>query len=170
MPDATEMCRTGWTGAAVCLITGWAILGGVVLLLVVAMNVASVIGGLVWKPFPGDFEMTQVGIAVAVFSFLPYCQITETNVTADIFTQKASRRTILLLRLLTALIALIFAGLLLWRMHGGLLNQRDYGYTTTILQFPIWTAFVPILFSLFLLALAALVSLTNLSRALRRAI
>ncbi len=169
MSDGSAKSRTGWTGAADRVISGWAILGGIVLLLVVTMNVVSVIGGVLWRPFPGDFEMTQVGVAVAVFSFFPYCQLHETNVTADIFTQKASRRTVLRLRLLTALIALSFAVLLLWRMYGGLLNQRDYGYTTTILQFPIWTAFVPILISLALLALAALVSLSDHTRALRKA-
>ncbi|WP_296424620.1 TRAP transporter small permease subunit [Yoonia sp.] len=167
MSDVTTMRRTGWSSAAAQLITAWAILGGFVLLLVVAMNVASVIGGIVWKPFPGDFEMTQVGVAVAVFAFLPYCQINDTNVTADIFTQRAPARTVLWLKLITAMIALGFAVLLLWRMFGGLQNQRDYGYTTTILQFPIWTAFVPILVSLALLALAALVSLSDNAQALK---
>ncbi len=55
-----------------------------------------------------------------------------------------------------SLVALGFALLLLWRMYYGMLDQRDYGYTTAILQVPIWCAFVPILISLALLALAAL--------------
>lgn len=161
--------RTGWTGAAARLIDVWAILGGLILLVVVTINVASVIGGVVWKPFPGDFEMTEIGVAVAVFMFLPYCQLHETNVTADIFTQRASRRTIAALRLITAVIAFAFAALLLWRMSEGLQNQRDFGYTTAILQFPIWTAFLPILISLAFLAIAAVVSITEQTRSLKEA-
>ncbi|MGR3570487.1 TRAP transporter small permease [Brevirhabdus sp.] len=147
--------RGGAPGLLGRLITLWALLGGVVLLLVVAMNVASVLGMIVWKPFPGDFEMTQVGVAVAVFAFLPYCQLTDANVTADIFTARASPRARALLRGLASLIAMGFAALLLWRMYAGMLDQRAYDYTTAIVQFPIWLAFLPILVSLALLVAAA---------------
>ena len=41
----------------------------------------------------------------------------------------------------------------------GMLDQKAYGYTTAILQFPHWIAFIPILVSLLLLALAAAVTL-----------
>ncbi|PKP84516.1 MAG: hypothetical protein CVT80_07695, partial [Alphaproteobacteria bacterium HGW-Alphaproteobacteria-2] len=57
-------------------ITAWALLGGGVLLAVVAMNTTSVISAVFWKPLPGDFEMTEMGIAVAAFAFLPWCQMT----------------------------------------------------------------------------------------------
>jgi len=165
--DPAELRRTGWTGAAVRLITGWALLGGAVLLAVVLMNVASILGAMFGSAVPGDFEMTEVGVAVAVFAFLPYTQVTDGNVTADIFTSGAGPRTVALLKLLGAVIAFGFALLLLWRMYEGMGDQRDYGYTTTILQFPIWLAFVPILISLGLLALAALVSLRDHSHVLK---
>ena len=56
------------------------------------MNAISVTGSAVFgRPFPGDFELTEMGVAVAAFSFLPYCQLTGANVTADIFTSGASR-------------------------------------------------------------------------------
>jgi hypothetical protein len=42
-----------------------------------------------------------------------------------------------------------------------------YGYTTTILQFPHWVAFIPILFSLFLLAIASLMTATDALHATR---
>ena len=149
----------GLTSLARVVITGWALLGGAVLLGVVVMNVLSVLGGVFAKPFPGDFEMTQVGIAIAVFAFLPYCQLTGTNVTADIFTSRASPRAVAIFSLFASIIALGFGLLLLWRMYFGMLDQRDYGYTTAILQFPHWLAFIPILISLALLALAALITL-----------
>lgn len=161
MPHAA---RGGWArpvGLARALIVVWAILGGIVLLAVVLMNVISVIGGIVWQPFPGDFEMTQIGVAIAAFAFLPYCQLTGSNVTADIFTQRASPGWIALFERLASAVALGFSLLLLSRMYLGLLDQKAYGYTTAIVQFPHWVAFVPILVSLALLAAAALITLTG---------
>ena len=143
------------------VIHGWALIGGLVLLAVILMNVASVIGGVVWRPFPGDFELTEIGVAVAAFAFLPYCQLENTNVSADIFTAKASAATVSRLKRLAAVIALGFSLLLLWCMFQGMASQREYGYTTAILQFPIWLAFLPILVSLLLLALAAVITLMD---------
>jgi TRAP-type C4-dicarboxylate transport system permease small subunit len=61
--------------------------------------------------------------------------------------------------LVASVVALGFGLLLLWRMQAGMADQRDYGYTTAILQVPIWWGFVPILGSLALLAAAAVVTL-----------
>jgi hypothetical protein len=52
-------------------------------------------------------------------------------------------------------------------MWAGMLDQRDYDYTTTILQFPHWVAFIPILISLALLAVAALMTLKNAARGVK---
>lgn len=144
------------------LITGWALVGGMVLLAVVLVNVASVVGGALWgKPFPGDFELTEVGVCVAAFAFLPYCQLSGSNVSADIFTMRASARFVAWCTGAGSLSALLFSLLLLWRMQAGMMDQKLYDYTTAILQFPHWIAFIPILFSLGLLALAALLCLTG---------
>jgi len=159
MSEAVERGRTGLAGAAAWLINAWALLGGLLLLAVVLVNVASVIGGVVWKPFPGDFELTEIGIAIAAFAFLPYCQLTGANVTADIFTARAPKRLLAVFALAAALAAFAFAVLLLWRMSAGMASQREYGYTTAILSFPVWIGFVPILISLGLLAVAATVTL-----------
>ena len=151
--------RTGIAGAVERLVTLWAVAGGVLLLAIVTMNVVSIVGSMFGRPFPGDFEMTEVGVAVVAFSFLPYCQISGANVTADIFTARASPRMLAVMRLAGSLVALVFSALLLWRMYLGMLDQNAYGYTTAILQFAIWQAFVPILISLGLLSLASLMTL-----------
>lgn len=148
-------------GAVATAVVAWALLGGLLLLSVVVMNVASVLGTLVGWPVPGDFEMTEMGVAVAAFAFLPYCQLTRANVTADIFTQKAGPRTLAFLSLLGSAIALLFALLMLWRMYDGMLDQKEYSYETSILQIPVWLAYIPILVSLALLAVAALCTLTQ---------
>ena len=61
--------------------------------------------------------------------------------------------------MLGSLIALFFSLLLIWRMYEGLLDYQTYLEVTTILQIPLWYAFVPTLFSLFLLVLASLLTL-----------
>lgn len=167
MADSALAGRRGAAALVAALVTFWALAGGLVLVAVVAMNVASVIGGAVWKPFPGDFEMTQMGVAVAVFAFLPWCQMTRAHVSADIFTMGASRVWRARLGLAASAVALAVALLLFWRMSGGMADQRTYGYTTTILQVPVWLAFVPVLVSLALLVLASLVTLVEDARGAR---
>lgn len=153
--------ETGPSGLVSRAITGWALLGGGVLLMVVLMNTWSVIGNQFNLPFPGDFEMTEIGICIAAFTFLPYCQLTGANVTADIFTSGASQRWLSVFSLAASVVALGFSLLLLWRMHAGMMDKQLYGDITAILAFPIWVAYVPILISLALLAVASFVTLRN---------
>ncbi len=144
----------------------WALLGGFVLLGIVLMVAWSATRGFFFnRPLQGDVEMTEMWVAVAAFMFLPYCQLTGANVTADIFTARAGPRTIALLELLSAVIALGFSVLLLWRMYYGLLDYREYVETTTTLHVPIWYAYIPALISLALLALASLITVRNALRA-----
>jgi TRAP-type C4-dicarboxylate transport system permease small subunit len=143
----------------------WALAGGLLLLAIVLVNAASLAGNIAFhQPVPGDFEVVEVGIAVTVFMFLPYCQLTGANVTADIFTSRAGPRLLSALGILAAVVALIVAIVLLWRMSYGLADYRTYREVTTIYQFPIWYAFVPILISLTLLTAACVLSLLDAMR------
>lgn len=142
------------------LIEAWALAGGVLLLAVVLVVAWSMTANILLSaPVPGDFEIVEVGVAVAVFAFLPYCQITGAHVTADIFTAHAPPRVQAYLSILASLVALFCGGLLLWRMALGMGDFRTYEEVTTIYQFPLWMAFVPILVSLALMNVAALISL-----------
>ncbi|MBL3562161.1 TRAP transporter small permease [Rhodovulum sulfidophilum] len=145
----------------------WAILGGLVLAGVVGLNLASILGGMVGHPVPGDFELTEIGTAIAVFAFLPWCQLTRANVTADVFTMGASPIWTARMSLAGSLAALAVAGILFWRMSLGLADQHAYGYTSAILQIPLWPCFVPVLVSLALLALAAAATLAEDATAAR---
>ncbi|TYO91587.1 TRAP transporter small permease [Oceanicella actignis] len=147
----------------------WALAGGALLCAVVLMNVWSVVASaLAGAPFPGDFELTEMGVCVAAFAFLPHCQMSGANVTADIFTMGASRRWLAAFSLAGSLAALCFSALLLWRMWFGMTDQMTYGYTTAILQIPHWQAFALILPSLALLAAASAATLARDLRALLR--
>ncbi len=149
----------GLKGLTYRLIEAWALFGGIVILLVVAIQTTSVITGAFGRPLPGDFELTELGVAVGVFAFLPYCQITDANVTADIFTSGLGRRTKAMLVFLGAVIALVFAIVMAWRTWIGAQDQFSYDYQTAILQIPIGYAFIPIVISLALVAVAAVMTL-----------
>ncbi|MBZ0227430.1 MAG: TRAP transporter small permease, partial [Bauldia sp.] len=107
---------------------------------------------------PGDFEMTEIGVAVAVFMFLPYTQLTGANVTVDIFTARAGRKFSATMGLVSSIIALSFSVLLFWRMSEGMLDLRRYNEVTGIIGFPIWVSFFPMLASLILLFLASILT------------
>lgn len=159
----------GPSGLAGRVIEAWALLGGIVLLGVALMTAWSAFTGWVFgKPLPGDFELTEVLVAIAVFSMLPYCQQTDANVTADIFTAGAGPRAVAGFRLFSALLALGVALVLLWRTWAGMLDYRQFIETTAILKIPIWWAYVPAIVSLVLLCLACLIVLRDCWRALVR--
>lgn len=165
--------QSGWTRAydrvhRLCEI--WALVGGLVLLAVVLVNAYSICADIIAnKPFPGDFEITEVGVAIAVFCFLPYCQITGSNVSADIFTSNAGTLQITLMSLFAGLIAVAFSSLLLWRMSEGLASYLEYEEVTGILSFPLWIGFIPCLFSLCLLVMASVMTVVDLYGTRRRA-
>ncbi|MGI9395824.1 MAG: TRAP transporter small permease [Boseongicola sp.] len=146
-------------GLARHVITGWALFGGVVLIGVVLVNAWSILAGaIINRPFPGDFELTEMGTAIAAFCFLPYCQLIGANVSADIFTARAGPRAVAVMSSIAGLIAITVAGILLWRMSAGLQDYREYEEFTGILEIPIWWAFVPTMVSLGLLLIAAIIT------------
>lgn len=167
MPLKPQGAGARLLGLARRVIEWWALLGGLVLFGIALMTTASAAGSAFFgRPLLGDFELTEMFVAVAVFAFLPYCQATDANVTADIFTAKAPPRAIAALRLLAAIVALLVAAVLLWRMSAGLVDYRQYVETTAILKIPIWYAYIPALISLALLVAACLVSLADAAREL----
>lgn len=140
----------------------WALLGGAALLAVISVVIFSILGNALFnKPFAGDFETTKLLVACAVFSFLPWCQLSRANVTVDIFTSRMDEKTLAVLRAVASIVAFLFAALLLWRMNAGMQSYLSYREATAILNFPLWLVFPPILFSLFLLSLASLLTLRS---------
>jgi TRAP-type C4-dicarboxylate transport system permease small subunit len=124
--------------------TGVAVLGGMVLFALTLLTVISVVGRVAFSaPIPGDFELVELGMAVAIFSFLPYCQIVRGNVIVDLFTTRASPRTRALLDAIGNLLLTAIAALLTWRAALGGLEIRGYHETTMVLQVPVWWGYVP---------------------------
>jgi TRAP-type C4-dicarboxylate transport system permease small subunit len=169
MAEGSERAAAGPSGLLHRAVEWWALAGGVLLLGVALMTTWSAASSALFgRPLPGDFELTELFVAVSVFAFLPYCQLTGSNVTADLFTERAGPRVIAAFGVLASLLALAISALLVWRTWAGLLDYQRHVETTAILKIPIWTAYVPALASLLLLTLACLITLRSHWRALRR--
>jgi TRAP-type C4-dicarboxylate transport system permease small subunit len=152
----------GWLRFLRAAIRLWALLGGLIVVALVLISAASAGTTLFFnKPIQGDYELVKHFVAVAVFCFLPYCQLTGGNVTVDIFTEAASERTKAAMLAFSSLFAIAFALLLLRQMYLGLLGYIEYPETTAALHIPLWTAFPPALVSLVLLLVAAVVTLVE---------
>jgi TRAP-type C4-dicarboxylate transport system permease small subunit len=137
--------------------TGVAVLGGLVLFALTLLSVISIVGRVAFSaPIPGDFELVELGMAVAIFSFLPYCQIVGGNVIVDLFTSKASPRTRALLDGIGNVLFTAIAALLTWRVAVGGVEIRSYHETTMVLQVPVWWGYVPaVIFLAFLTVVCA---------------
>jgi TRAP-type C4-dicarboxylate transport system permease small subunit len=122
----------------------FAAVGGLSLLGIIVLTVASVVGRELFDtPVSGDFELVEIGCAVAVFSFLPYCQLVRGNVVVDLFTESASLPTRAALELAGNLMFTVIAAVLTWRLVLGGIDLATYHEETMVLRVPAWWGFVP---------------------------
>lgn len=138
-------------------------LGGLVLLCLIAVTCLSILGrsantighgdwlaasfpalaGWLVKlgPINGDFEIVEAGVAFAIFAFLPWCTIERGHATVDLFTSKLPDRANQVLALLWDI---VYAGVMIvitWRLYEGTQNKIRYGETSFMLEYPIWWGF-----------------------------
>ncbi len=168
--DGPGPARKGPAGAGLLrlLIRYWALAGGVVILALVLITAASALSNLLFNvPFSGEYELAKHFVGIAVFTFLPYCQLSGANVTVDIFTEGLGNRAKAAMLLFSSLLAAAFAILLLRQMSLGFGDYIRYPEETAVLHLPLWTAFPPILLSLALLLVASLLTAHDAWRGLR---
>ena len=146
----------------------WALLGGLIISGLVVMTALSALSNLFFdKPFAADYELVKLLVAIAIFMFLPYCQLVGANVTVDIFTENISEGKKAAMSAFSSLFAIAFSVLLLRQMYLGFLGYMRFPEVTPVLNLPLWTAFPPILASLALLLVAAVLTLVDGWRAMR---
>src|SRR5215475_2926169 len=134
--------RFGGRGFLRTLIKYWALAGGVIILVLVLITAASAISNLIFGvPFAGEYELAKHFVGIAIFTFLPYCQLTGANVTVDIFTTGMGARGKAAMRLLSASLAAAFALVLLRQMTLGFADYLAFPEETAALHIPLWTAF-----------------------------
>ncbi len=135
-----------WTGLWLRrLAMALAIGSGVILTGIALLTVVSIIGRALIPiglgPIPGDYELVEMGAAVAVFGFLPWCQLNRGNVTVDIFVDRMPRVVRNFLTLIGDLALLTVSAVILWRLWLGLGEKIQYQETTFILDVPVWYGF-----------------------------
>jgi TRAP-type C4-dicarboxylate transport system permease small subunit len=123
-----------------------AYLGGAVIAGVGIMSAASIAGRtLLRRPILGDFELVELGTAIAGTLFLPYCQATRGHIIVDAFTLRAGPRLLGALDRLGALLLAATFLVLAWRTGVGGLDIARSGETTMLMRVPIWIGYVAML-------------------------
>lgn len=152
--------------AITLLARGIAILGGLVLVALVLLTTVSIIGRSLSKGLHSDwaqttfaglsqwlldlgisevngsYEILEAGIAFAIFSFFPICQLHGAHATVDVFTSRFSSRAN---RAIAAFWEVILSACLIlisWRLFEGMQRYIGNGETTLFLQFPVWWAYL----------------------------
>ncbi len=119
-----------------------ALLGGFVLVLLVLMTTASIAGramsSIGLAPIPGDFELVEMGMAFAVFAFLPWCQLQRGHASVEIMSNLFGNRGNAFLDLVSDLLMFLVALLITWQLGLGMLDKKSYFETSFILQWPSW--------------------------------
>ncbi len=135
----------------------FALAGGLLMTAIAIMVVVSVLGRwLFLAPIFGDFEMVEIGTAVAVFLFLPYCHLTKGNVIVDLFLSWAPAKVRSAFDVASGVLLAVIAAVLAWRMVLGGLDMHRYHEVSIILAIPIWPVFPVAVASFTLLAAACL--------------
>lgn len=149
-----------------------ALAGGLVLTALVVLTCISVVGRslvpLGLGPVPGDFEFVEMGVAFAVFAFLPWCQLTRAHASVELATRYFGRTANKVIDLIADILMLLAAALITWRLALGTLDKRSYQETTFILQTPVWWAYAACLLGAVVFTLVALYCAGRSLRALLR--
>ena len=136
----------------------FALMGAAVALATGVLTVASIVGRSGWRsPIPGDVELTQFGIALAISLGLPWCQLRKANIIVDFFTQKLPPRRLQWLDGVGALLLAAMCALLAWRSAVGAVAVREAFETSMILSLPMWWVYASLAPGLALAAVVGVV-------------
>ena len=149
---------------------GLAVLGGISLVVVTVFTVLSVVGRTGFDmPILGDQEIVELGCAIAIFAFMPYCQMRAANVIVDFFTARLSQSA---RDCLDALMNAIFSACILvvtWRLAVGGIGTFDSGDASMFLRIPLWWGYSFAFVACVLWSLACLYSVARSLRHMRDA-
>lgn len=148
--------RVAWVFA----LAGGVVAGGLALMTVTSVGMRATVS----RPIQGDVELMQMGVALAISLFLPWCQLQRGNIIVDFFTQKLPDRPRGALDALGSLLLAAMCVLLALRTAAGARSVQEAGETSMILGLPMWWAYVMLAPGL---ALAAVVALWQAQRQLR---
>lgn len=119
-----------------------ALLGGAVLIVLIMLTCLSITGrALGLGTIRGIYDLTEMGMAVAVFAFLPWCQLNGGHATVELFTPIFAPSFNTALNLISDVLMLFIAVIGTWRLYIGMLEKHGFGETTLIAQIPLWQGY-----------------------------
>lgn len=124
-----------------------AIAGGIVLLAIVALTCVSIIGralvplNIGLGPIRGIYDITEIGMAAAIFAFLPWTQLREAHARVDLFQAALPMALNKLLDLVFNIAMFTVALVGTYRLYLGMVDKQSYGETTLIAQIPVWQGY-----------------------------
>ncbi|MBL8672077.1 MAG: TRAP transporter small permease [Alphaproteobacteria bacterium] len=141
-PEATPPASRAVRPRAVALLaTAAAVCGGLLMLAAaVLVSVSVARRWLLDSPIQGDFEIVKMATGVAVFAFLPYCQLRRGNIMVDTFTGGLSERARQALDSLWAAVYGGAMGLIAYCLWNGTADAVRSGETMMMLPVQIWPA------------------------------
>ena len=113
-------------------------LGGIALAAAMLVLVATVVGGAFGHPILGDSELVELLVGMAVFAFLPWCQLRGSNVIVDFFSQPLPLRARHALDAVRGVAFIFVAVILTWRMIEGGFTAWERSRRSMFLQLPDW--------------------------------
>lgn len=118
-------------------------LGGLIMLMLAAITVASITGRTFFgQSLVGDYELTEVGLSISVFLFMPYCYCVSGHVVVDLFTAHCQESTLNILDKIGDIIFIIVFLLLSYRLISAGLESYKYMEQTMILELDVWWSYV----------------------------
>ena len=143
--------------------------GGAILLAVAALVVASVAGRYFFNaPVVGDFELVEMGMAIAILLAFPYAHLSGTNLVAEFFTNAMGERGKLALDAVADAVFAVVAGAFTWRLTLGAWHKFEERDTTMLIQIPVWIGYALAVLAMAVLTMVCLVRLADEIGRLRR--
>ena len=162
-----EGAQTGDTlppsGALERIARGLALAGGLLSLATACVVMISVL--LRWVRIgsvPGDFELVQTSTAIAVFCFLPLCQLKRGNIMVDTFTSRLPARINARIDAFWDFIYAVMMLILAVSLMQGARDAIRSGSNSMVLALPLWPAIAISSLLAFVLSLAAIVTARRL--------
>ena len=119
-----------------------ALIGGIILVVASVITCISIIGSVTYKPLPGEIELVEALCGIAVFAFMPFCQLHRGHVSVDLLIGALGNRATLYAQLVGDIVIAVLFAIVTWRHWVGTLDKMRNGETTTILELPVWWGFV----------------------------
>ena len=121
--------------------------GGIVLLGLTALTCVSIAGRALIPldigvgPIRGIYDMTEIGMAAAIFAFLPWAQFKEAHARVDLFQWAIPQKLDQLLDVVFNAGMAFVATVGTYRLFLGMQDKMSFGETTLIAQIPVWQGF-----------------------------